>query len=126
MKTPLQINFHDMPVSPALEALIREKAAKLEQFHPNVTSCRVVVDKPHNHSQQGEQFSVTVDITVPGATIVANHARNEDANVAVRDAFLAARRQVEDHVKKQRSEARQQGLRQAVPEVPEASESPEA
>jgi len=98
MKTPLQISFHDMPVSPALEALIREKAAKLEQFHPNVTSCRVVVDKPHNHSQQGEQFSVTVDITVPGATIVADHARNEDANVAVRDAFLAARRPGEDDV----------------------------
>ena len=32
MKTPLQIHFHDMPVSPALETLIREKAAKLEQF----------------------------------------------------------------------------------------------
>jgi ribosomal subunit interface protein len=112
MKIPLQINFHDMPVSPALETLIREKAAKLEQFHPNLTGCRVVVDKPHQHSrQQGDQFSVTVDVSVPGATIVANNASSEDPNVAVRDAFLAARRQVEDHVKRQRTEERQAAAR---------------
>jgi ribosomal subunit interface protein len=111
MKIPLQISFHDMPVSPALEALIREKAAKLEQFHPNLTGCRVVVDKPHHHSQQGEHFSVTVDVSVPGATIVANQAHSEDANIAVRDAFLAARRQVEDMVKRQRAEIRHPGAK---------------
>lgn len=122
MKIPLQINFHDMPVSPALETLIREKAAKLEQFHPNMTGCRVVVDKPHNHSQQGEQFAVTVDVSVPGANLVVNHVRNEDANIAVRDAFLAARRQVEDHVKRRQAEIRHPG--QAP--MAEAPESPEA
>jgi ribosome-associated translation inhibitor RaiA len=111
MKIPLQIHFHDLPVSPALESLIREKAAKLEQFHPNLTGCRVVVDKPHQHSQQGDQFSVVVDVSVPGATIVANNASSEDPNVAVRDAFLAARRQVEDLVKRQRTEARQAAAR---------------
>jgi ribosome-associated translation inhibitor RaiA len=106
MKIPLQISFHDMPVSPALETLIREKAGKLEQFHPNMTGCRVVVDKPHHHSQQGEAFSVTIEVSVPGANLVVNHVRNEDANVAVRDAFLAARRQVEDHIGRQRAEVR--------------------
>jgi ribosome-associated translation inhibitor RaiA len=118
MKIPLQISFHDLPVSPALEALIREKAAKLEQFHPNMTGCRVVVDKPHNHSQQGEAFAVMVDVSVPGANLVVNHVRNEDPNVAVRDAFLAARRQVEDHVKKQRADVRH-------PAPPPVAEEPE-
>jgi ribosomal subunit interface protein len=122
MKIPLQISFHDMPVSPALETLIREKAAKLEQFHPNMTGCRVVVDKPHNHSQQGEQFAVTVDVSVPGANLVVNHVRNEDANVAVRDAFLAARRQVEDHVKRKQAEVRHPG-QAPMAEAPEAPEA---
>lgn len=125
MKTPLQIHFHDMPVSPALETLIREKAAKLEQFHPNLTGCRVVVDKPHNHSQQGELFAVTVDVSVPGATIVANQARNEDPHVALRDAFLAARRQVEDYARRQRDEQRIPTGRMPVVEPPEAAESAE-
>ena len=49
MRTTLQINFRGMDVSPALEQLIREKTEKLERFHPNVTGCRVVVDKPHHH-----------------------------------------------------------------------------
>ncbi len=126
MKIPLQISFHDMPVSPALEALIREKAAKLEQFHPNLTGCRVVVDKPHHHSQQGEHFSVTVDVSVPGATIVANQARSEDANVAVRDAFLAARRQVEDLVKRHRAEIRHPGSKAASRTSEEPGEEAEA
>jgi ribosomal subunit interface protein len=97
MRTPLQINFHGMDTSPALETLIRDKAAKLEQFHPNVTGCRVVIDKPHHHKQQGEHFIVSIDVSVPGSNIVANHAHHEDVHVALRDAFFAARRQLEEH-----------------------------
>ena len=114
MRTSLQINFRGMDVSPALEQLIREKVAKLEQFHPNVTGCRVVVDKPHHHKAQGEHFIVSVDVSVPGANIVANHAHHEDVNVALRDAFLAARRQLEEHARKLRGDVKQHSLPQVV------------
>ncbi len=96
MRTPLQITFHGMDTSPALEALVRDKIAKLEQFHPNVTGCRVVIDKPHHHKQQGEHFIVAIDVAVPGNNVVANHAHHEDVNVALRDAFTAARRQLDE------------------------------
>ncbi|MEN9776019.1 MAG: hypothetical protein RL322_3089 [Pseudomonadota bacterium] len=114
MRTSLQINFRGMDVSPALEQLIREKTAKLEQFHPNVTGCRVVVDKPHHHKAQGEHFIVTIDLSVPGASIVANHAHHEDVNVALRDAFQAARRQLEEHARKFRGDVKSHSLPQAV------------
>ncbi|MCZ7559423.1 MAG: HPF/RaiA family ribosome-associated protein [Burkholderiaceae bacterium] len=104
MRTPLQINFRGMDTSPALETLIRDKTAKLEQFHPNVTGCRVVIDKPHQHKQQGEHFIVSIDVSVPGSNIVANHAHHEDVNVALRDAFFAARRQLEEHAVRLRGE----------------------
>ncbi len=104
MRTPLQINFRGMDTSPALETLIRDKTAKLEQFHPNVTGCRVVIDKPHQHEQQGEHFIVSIDVSVPGSNIVANHAHHEDVNVALRDAFFAARRQLEEHAIRMRGE----------------------
>jgi ribosomal subunit interface protein len=110
MRTSLQINFRGMDTSPALEALIREKTAKLEQFHPNVTGCRVVVDKPHQHKAQGEHFIVTIDVSVPGGNIVANHAHHEDVNVALRDAFLAARRQLEEHARKLRGDVKSHSL----------------
>ncbi|MBN9459832.1 MAG: ribosome-associated translation inhibitor RaiA [Burkholderiales bacterium] len=106
MRTPLQINFRGMETSPALETLIRDKAIKLEQFHPNVTACRVVVDKPHQHKQQGKHFIVSIDLTVPGSNIVANHAHHEDVNVALRDAFFAARRQLEEHAMRMRGDGK--------------------
>jgi len=115
MRTSLQINFRGMDVSPALEQLIREKVGKLEQFHPNVTGCRVVVDKPHHHKAQGEHFIVNVDVAVPGANIVANHSHHEDVNVALRDAFLAARRQLDENASRLRGEVK----RHSQPQVAE-------
>jgi ribosomal subunit interface protein len=114
MRTSLQINFRGMEVSAALEQLIRDKTAKLEQFHPNVTGCRVVVDKPHHHKAQGEHFIVSIDVSVPGANIVANHAHHEDVNVALRDAFLAARRQLDEHAGKLRGDVKSHSLPQAA------------
>ncbi|UCE32324.1 MAG: ribosome-associated translation inhibitor RaiA [Burkholderiales bacterium] len=106
MRTSLQIQFHGMDTSPALEQLIRDKIEKLEQFHPNVTGCRVVVDKPHNHKSQGEHFNVAIDLAVPGGSVVVNHVHHEDANVALRDAFLAARRQLDEHARKLRGDVK--------------------
>jgi ribosomal subunit interface protein len=104
MQLPLQITFRHMDPSPALEARIRERADELDQFFDRITSCRVVVECANKRHQQGNLFEVRVDLTVPGREIVvgrdsgANHA-HEDAHVAVRDAFDAARRLLEDHAR---------------------------
>jgi ribosome-associated translation inhibitor RaiA len=74
----------------------------------------VVVDKPHHHKVQGKHFIVSVDMSVPGANIVANHAHHEDVNVALRDAFLAARRQLEEHSRKLRGDVKSHSLPQAL------------
>lgn len=99
MKTPLQITVRGFPQSEALETHIREKAAKLEEFFEHIVSCRVVVEIPHKHHQQGKQFNVRIDLGVPGNEIVVNRDHHEDVYVALRDAFAAARRQLEDYVR---------------------------
>lgn len=96
MQIPLQITVRDFPQSEALEARIREKAAKLEEFHPRITSCRVTVEEMRKHHHQGRHFQVSLDIRVPGKEIVVNHAHDEDAYVALREAFGAAKRQLEE------------------------------
>ena len=111
MQIPLQITFRDMEPSDAVEAKIREKAEKLDRFHDHIMSCRVVVEMPHQHHNQGKLFHVTVDITVPGSEIVANHASDqnhahEDPYVAIRDAFDAAKRQLEDYVRRRRGQVK--------------------
>ncbi|MDR4499341.1 MAG: HPF/RaiA family ribosome-associated protein [Candidatus Scalindua sp.] len=111
MQLPLQITFRGMEPSDAVEANVREKAEKLERFAEHITSCRVIVEAPHKHQQKGLLYSVKVDITLPGKEIVATrhpdeHHAHEDIYVAIRDAFNAAGRQLEDYVRRRRAEVK--------------------
>ncbi|MCU0842452.1 MAG: HPF/RaiA family ribosome-associated protein [Thiobacillaceae bacterium] len=106
MKLPLQIVMRDMPHSDALETDIRGRVEKLDQFYPDIMSCRVTVEVPGKHKHQGKEFNVRVDITVPGGEIVVNRERDEDVYVVLRDAFDAARRQLEDYGRKQRGDVK--------------------
>ena len=104
MEIPMQITIRDMEHSAALETKIREKAKKLDEFFNHIMSCRVVVDMPHKHHHQGKQFNVRIDISVPGNEIVVNRDHSEDVYIALRDAFDAAKRQLEDYVRKVRGD----------------------
>ena len=106
MQVPLQITVRDFPQSEALEARIREKAAKLEEFHPRITSCRVTVEEMRKHHQQGRHFQVSLDMRVPGREIVANRAHHEDVYVALRDAFDSAKRQLEEIARVKRGDVK--------------------
>ncbi|NDP47870.1 MAG: ribosome-associated translation inhibitor RaiA [Sulfuriferula multivorans] len=106
MKTPLQITFRDIEQSDALEAHIREKADKLETFFEPIMSCRVVVEMPHQHKQQGKFFNVRIDIGVPGKEIVVNRDKHEDVYVALRDGFDAAKRQLDDYSRRLRGDTK--------------------
>lgn len=105
MQIPAEISFKDMQPNEYLEGKIRERIAKLEEFHDRITSCRVRMEAPHARDFHGQVFHVRVDITVPGGEIVVNrdpgknHA-HKDPEVAVRDAFNAAQRQLEDFVRR--------------------------
>jgi len=111
MQIPLQITFRDMEPSDAVEAKLREKADNLERFAEHITSCRVIVEAPHKHHHKGNIYGVKIDITLPGDEIIVNrhpeqnHA-HEDVYVAIRDAFDAARRQLEDYVRIRRNKVK--------------------
>jgi ribosome-associated translation inhibitor RaiA len=102
MATPLEITFHGVEKSPAVEARIAEKVARLEKHFSRMTHCRVVIEAPHKHSKKGRIYQVRIEIGVPGhAPVVVNHEpgkdhAHEDLMVAVRDAFDAARRRIDD------------------------------
>jgi len=106
MQIPLQITIRGTDHSEALEKHIRDKVNKLEEFFDHITSCRVVVELPHKHHQQGKQFNVRIDIGVPGSEIVVNRDHAEDVYVAMRDAFDAAKRKIEDYARKMRGDVK--------------------
>jgi ribosomal subunit interface protein len=112
MELPLQITWRDVPPSPAIEADIRAKAQKLEQFHDHIVSCRVTVEAPHGHHHKGKLYRLHIELKVPGHEInvtrdPAEHHAHEDLYVSIRDAFDAARRQLQDAVRRQRGDVKQ-------------------
>jgi ribosomal subunit interface protein len=111
MQTPLRISYQNMDASPTIEARIREKAAKLERFHERIIGCDVVVEAPHRHHHKGKLYNVRLTVTVPGKDIHVGHTgpqdhAHEDVYVAIRDAFDAAGRLLEDHARTMRGDVK--------------------
>jgi ribosomal subunit interface protein len=111
MQIPLQVTFRHMDPSPVLENRVRELAARLEKFSAQIVHCHVVIEAPHQHQQQGQIFDVRIDVTVPGKEIAIRRARpadrsHEDAYVALRDAFRAVRRKLQDYERERRHDVK--------------------
>lgn len=131
MDIPLTITFRNMTSSASVENQIHEKAEKLASFCDRIMKCRVIVEAPHRHHHKGQAFQIHIDLSVPGKQIVIKHApkqlaavklaegsvsENEmvenhetskqgahaDVYVAIRDAFDAAGRKLQDYVRRQR------------------------
>ena len=107
MQLPLQISFRHMDHSESIEALVREKATHLDTFAGHIMSCRVVVEPAGKHHLHGNRYEVRIDLTVPGEEIAVTrepgeHTEYRDIQVALRDAFDSARRQLEDYVRRRR------------------------
>jgi len=114
-----------MQPSSAVEALIRDEAAKLETYCGDIIKCRVVVEIPNKHHLKGDLYHVLIDLVVPGNELVAEHnpgqhnsmqnvgtemmARRreihlprKDIYASVRNTFDDARRRIQDYVRKRR------------------------
>jgi ribosome-associated translation inhibitor RaiA len=108
---PVQITLRDLPPSPALEERIRDWVDKLERVSDQILRCEVLVETPHQRHRRGNQYRVRILLSVPGEDVVISRdpgpdESHEDPYVAVRDSFLAARRKLEDHVRKLRGEVK--------------------
>jgi ribosomal subunit interface protein len=106
MQIAPQVSFQGIPVSDAVERACWEECEKLERFYDRITSCRVVITEPHQRHRKGNLYSVRIDLTVPGREIVvsreqAEHRTAQDVHLALREAFAEARRQLQDHVRRQ-------------------------
>jgi ribosome-associated translation inhibitor RaiA len=111
MSFPVQITFRDLQPSDAMEATIRRKAEGLLKYFDRITYCRVSVAGPGQHHRQGQHYRITVELGVPGQDLIvsrdpAEHAANESVYTSVRDAFRAARRELQSYVGRRREQAR--------------------
>jgi ribosome-associated translation inhibitor RaiA len=98
MHRPLRIISRDFPLSSAVEDQIRRECAALEGYFRRLSGCEVTVEAPAiKHHRKGGPFLVRIRLTVPGKELVVDRQAEEKLSQAVREAFDAARRQLEDY-----------------------------
>ncbi len=102
----IQVTFRDLPYSQALENRIHEQAEKLSQFYEHFIHCRVVLAISQNHKHQGKLYNVRINLMVPGKELVVTRQQDEDIYIAIRDAFNALERQLEDYLRKRRGDVK--------------------
>lgn len=106
---PLKIDYKNYPENRDLNPLIQEQVDKLEKHFQRITSCHVVISKPHNHHHNGHNYHVHLDVHLPGNVIAITREserdeRHEEIEPAIRDAFKIAKRQLQQYSDKLRSE----------------------
>lgn len=128
---PVKIVFRHTASSPAVISRVEEEVEKLRHFCDAITRCRVVIEAPHPHHRHGGHFSVRVELRIPRHEIVVHHdpsvrfatqgalkgsrpaevdVTHKDVYVAIRDAFDATRRRLEDQVRKMRTRVKQRAV----------------
>jgi hypothetical protein len=107
METP-GLSFRNFNPTPALRLEIYQRLLRLEQIlggrsRGGVIRCTVTLETPHRHHRLGRIRHVRIRMTLPKGEIVvarepARDGAHEDLSVALRDAFKAARRQIDAHL----------------------------
>lgn len=101
MQKPPEIAFRGVSKTDEIDRLIRSKIGKLEELHPNLISCDVVVERPQKHQQTGSPYRVRIALGVPpGHEVVVRHdpvdsEMHTPLDTVIREAFRTARRRLE-------------------------------
>ena len=108
MKLPAQVVFRDLVPLPSLEGDIRRRIARLERLVPDLMSCHVAVEAEGNRHHQGHVYTVKIDVRLPGAEVFAGaHHADQSIELALRGAFAAVGRKLEDYVRRRRGQVKQ-------------------
>ena len=109
MRDPVEIILRGVPRSDALERYVDEQAQRLDRRCEFIQTCHVVVEALRRHGQQGAQFAVRLNITLPGTEVAVNREHRDDVYVALRDAFHAVGLQLTDCMRRLGNVVRRSG-----------------
>lgn len=113
MQIPLDISFQNSEPSEAIRAEVEKQAKRLEKFHDRITGCNVTVITPQTRHKTGDLFKIDIRIGIPdhkNVIVTKTHGdspEHEHFVVAIKDAFSAAQRQIEDAVREMRGAVKQ-------------------
>lgn len=102
MDKPLQIMFHNLPHSDALEADVRSRVSKLEELYDRLTGARVVIDSPHRGQSKGKTYAVRIELALPGHELIVTREPVADLQGAMTAAFDTAKRRLRGFAERNR------------------------
>jgi ribosome-associated translation inhibitor RaiA len=125
MDRPLELVFHSMDPSPALESLVRERVERLEHFYPRIVGCRVAIELKNKAHRVGVDLpEIHIELNVPGQMLVVKREpqtreRNSasDTAVAIREAFDTMAVQLKDYKRRQAGDVKSHAPRVAGEEA---------
>jgi hypothetical protein len=127
---PVQVSFRHLPVSPAVVERVTAEARKLRRYAEAILRCHAVVSAPHRRQRHDVRYAVHLEITLPGSIIAVAHepavhgvastagrlAKREDRRgaaddiyVVIHGAFDAARRRLQDRMRRRRGDVKRHG-----------------
>ncbi len=101
MSGTVEVSFHGIEKSDAVEQQVRDRIAKLKKYFGRMTSCRVAIEVPQRTPEKPKVYQVKIEIGVPrrAPVVVSQERTGSHANVelprVIRDAFEAAVRKVD-------------------------------
>lgn len=129
MPVPLTLTFRRLVQSKVLVEQVRSRFDKLGRFSSSVIAGRVLVERNERHNPDGDRYHVRILLALPGEDVVIEHkasvrpsARTQGAaqmtkqaeldrdlrhaGIAIHKAFDAARRRLQDRVRRRRDRLR--------------------
>lgn len=107
----LQITFHGLPHSDAVQEYVHKRAAKLDTLAERITACRVALEMPHRHARRGGHYRVRIAVTLPAGEVVVSRSPDaartyEDLYATINAAFDEMGRRVQDLVRRRRGDVK--------------------
>jgi CBS domain-containing membrane protein len=116
----LQIHIGRVRDAPRIEEAVRKRARRLERYATPIQRCQVWVEAPHGHHRKGRLHEVRIRITVPDEELtVDDQPAGDQVDVLIRNAFDAARRQLQDYARRRRGAVK---THRPAPQVPETKQ----
>ena len=101
MNHPFELRKKDVTLTPAMAETIQARAEKLGRFSGRIQSCTVTVEGSGRHHRQG-LYNVRIDLVVPGTELVVRKHSGANLELALKGAFSAIGRRLEEQVRKSR------------------------
>ena len=134
MTTIIDIRWHNLEPSTAVESEIKKRFAKLLDYADDITTARISINQPHHPSRKPHAFQVLLEVHIPGTIVISQQPATTqgplqetlDIYLLIHHAFDAVRRQVLDHNRLQQGRSKQHAAARLAGDEPdwEATEHP--